>query len=56
MMILLMDLEVLRQVSYPLAQQGDLNLWRSGVGIMDTILFDDRLFLFRRKGQLSYSS
>lgn len=35
--ITLVDLEVLGQVRYPLAEDGDLYLWRAGVGLVSTV-------------------
>lgn len=49
MMILVMGLEMLSQLKDTLTQKRDLNLWRSGVRLMDLVLADNlRLLLYRQ--------
>lgn len=43
--ILNMDLEVLGEVFDPLTQQGNLHLRRSGIGVMESKLLNNSLFL-----------
>ncbi len=45
MVILNVDLEVLREVLNPLAYQGNLYLWRTGIGRMNPILINNPSFL-----------
>ena len=42
----MMDLQVLGEVGDALGKNGDLYLGRTGVGLMQTVLFDDCGFLF----------
>src|SRR5438270_14012777 len=57
-MILLMRLEMLRQLENPLAQKSHLHLWRSVIRLMHPVLTDNLRLLFNRQGHAKkrYSS
>ena len=51
-MVLFVRLEMLGQICNPFGQNGNLDLRRAGIRVVDSILFDDFLLTFNRNRQL----